>query len=144
MKVLYVLGPNLGRLGEREPHLYGSQTLAEIELEVTERATRLGHAVTWRQSDDETDVVAWIRGAAAEGFDAVIANPGALTHYASAVGEAAAACAVPLVEVHMTNIYAREPFRHASVVSPHAAAVIVGAGAGVYHLALEALPWTTR
>ena len=144
MKVLFLFGPNLGSLGTRDPARYGTQTLAEIMGEVTERGARLGHAVAWRQSDLEGDLLGWIRSAAVEGFGAVVANPGALSHYSIALRDAVEACGVPVVEVHMTNVYAREPFRRTSVLSPVAAAVIAGAGAGGYHLALEALPWITR
>ena len=112
--------------------------------EVTERGARLGHEVAWRQSDLEGDLLGWIRSAAVEGFGAVVANPGALSHFSIALRDAVEACGVPVVEVHMTNVYAREPFRRTSVLSPVAAAVIAGAGAGGYHLALEALPWITR
>jgi 3-dehydroquinate dehydratase II len=143
MKVLFVFGPNLGALGEREPEKYGSQTLAELMGEVAERATSLGHEVQWRQSDHEGDLVGWLLGAAREGFGAVVMNPGALTHYSYSLRDAVEACGAPVIEVHMTNIYAREEFRRHSVVSPVVRASIVGAGAGGYHLALEALPWIT-
>ncbi len=141
MKVLFVFGPNLGVLGEREPEKYGSQTLAELMGEVAERGTSLGHEVEWRQSDHEGDLVGWLLGAAREGFGAVVVNPGALTHYSYSLRDAVEACGAPVIEVHMTNIYAREGFRRHSVISPVARASIAGAGAGGYHLALEALPW---
>ena len=144
MKVLYVFGPNLGALGTRDPARYGTQTLAGIMEAVGTRATTMGHEVTWRQSDVEGDLLGWIRAARGEGFAAIVANPGALSHYSIALRDAVEACGLPLIEVHMTNVFAREPFRRTSVVSPVAATVIVGAGAGVYHLALEALPWITR
>ena len=81
MRVLYVFGPNLGALGTREPELYGTQTLAEIMGEVAERAGTLGHEVDWRQSDHEAELLGAITGAREEGFDVVVANPGALSHY---------------------------------------------------------------
>jgi 3-dehydroquinate dehydratase-2 len=143
MKVLYVFGPNLGTLGTREPELYGTQTLAEIMGEVAERAGALGHEVDWRQSDHEAELLGAITGAREEGFDVVVANPGALSHYSIALRDAIEACGLPVVEVHMTNIYAREEFRRHSVISAVCRATIVGAGAGGYHLALEALPWIT-
>lgn len=143
MKVLFLFGPNLGTLGTREPELYGSASLAEIMGEVAERAASLGHETEWRQSDHEGDLVGWLLGAAGEGFGAVVVNPGALTHYSYALRDAVEACGAPVVEVHMTNIYAREEFRRHSVISPVARATFVGAGAGGYHLALEALPWIT-
>lgn len=143
MRVLFVFGPNLGALGTREPDLYGSQTLEEIMGEVEERARRLGHETAWRQSDQEGELLGWLRSAAGEGFGAIVANPGALTHYSYALRDAVEASGLPVVEVHMTNIYAREEFRRHSVISPVCRATIVGAGAGGYHLALEALPWIT-
>jgi 3-dehydroquinate dehydratase-2 len=144
MKVLFLFGPNLGALGTRDPELYGSQTLAEIMGEVVERAGTLGHEVAWRQSDHEADLLGGFGGAREEGFEAVVANPGALSHYSIALRDAIEACGLPVIEVHMTNIYAREEFRRHSVISGVCRATIVGAGAGGYHLALEALPWITR
>jgi 3-dehydroquinate dehydratase-2 len=143
MKVLYVFGPNLGALGTREPELYGTQTLAEIMGEVAERAGTLGHEVEWRQSDHEAELLGALSGAREEGFDVVVANPGALSHYSIALRDAIEACGLPVIEVHMTNIYAREEFRRHSVISAVCRATIVGAGAGGYHLALEAIPWIT-
>ncbi len=144
MKVLYVFGPNLGTLGTRDPERYGSQTLEEIMGEVGERAKALDHEVEWRQSDHEGDLVGWLGSAAGEGFGAVVVNPGALSHSSYALRDAVEACSLPVVEVHMTNIYAREAFRRHSVISEVCATTIAGAGAGSYHLALEALPWITR
>ena len=143
MKVLFLFGPNLGALGTRDPERYGGQGLPEIMGGVAERAGRLGHDVEWRHSDHEGDLVAWLLSAAGEGYGAVAINPGALTHYSYALRDAIEACDVPVVEVHMTNIYGREDFRRYSVISPVCRATIAGAGAGVYHLALEALPWIT-
>jgi 3-dehydroquinate dehydratase-2 len=144
VNVLFLFGPNLGALGAREPERYGTETLEEIMRGVSERAGALGHTVTWRQSDAEGDLLGWIRGAAGEEFDAIVVNPAALSHYSYALRDAIAACGLPVVEVHMTNIHAREGFRRTSVVSPVARVVIAGAGAGSYHLALEALAWITR
>lgn len=143
MKVLYLLGPNLGALGTRQPELYGTATLPEIMEGVGARARELGHELTWRQSDVEAELLGWARDAAREGFDALVVNPAALSHYSYALRDAVAACGLPVVEVHQTNIHAREGFRRTSVISPVARAVVVGAGAGSYHLALEALPWIT-
>jgi 3-dehydroquinate dehydratase-2 len=143
MKVLFVFGPNLGALGARDPERYGSRTLAQIMGDVEERATRLGHELEWRQSDHEGDLVGWVLSAAGEGFGAVVVNPGALSHYSYALRDAVEACDAPVLEVHMTNISAREEFRRHSVVSAVCRATISGVGEGVYHLALEALPWIT-
>jgi 3-dehydroquinate dehydratase-2 len=144
VRILYVFGPNLGRLGTRDPERYGTQTLEEIMSVVAERARALGYDVEWRQSEHEGDIVAWLNGAAAEGVEAVVINPGALTHYSYALRDAVEGCGLPVVEVHQTNIYAREPFRRHSVIAPVVRASIAGAGAGGYGLALEALAWITR
>ena len=143
MKVLYLFGPNLGALGRRDPETYGTETLAEIMEAVAGRATELGHDVAWRQSDAEADLVGWLLAASSEGQDAVVINPGALTHYSYALRDAVEASELPVVEVHMSNIYAREEFRRHSVVSEVCRATVTGMGAGGYHLALEAMPWIT-
>ena len=143
MKVLYVFGPNLGALGTREPERYGTESLDEIMRSVRERAATLGHEVEWRQSDHEGDLVGWLVGARADGVDAVVVNPGALTHYSYALRDAIEGSGVPVVEVHMTNIHAREDFRRRSVIAEVCRASISGLGAGGYHLALEAMPWIT-
>jgi len=141
MKVLYLFGPNLGALGTRDPERYGSETLDGIMSAVEERGQTLGHEIVWRQSDHEGDLVGWLHGATAEGAGAIVINPGALTHYSYALRDAIEACDLPVVEVHMTNIHAREPFRRRSVVADVCRASIIGLGAGGYHLALEAMPW---
>jgi 3-dehydroquinate dehydratase-2 len=143
MRVLFLFGPNLGALGARDPERYGTQTLEEIMGEVGDRAGRLGHDTGWHQSDFEGELLGWIHQAPADGWEAIAVNPGALTHYSYALRDAIEACPLPVVEVHMTNIYAREEFRRHSVISPVCRATIAGAGAGGYHLALEALPWIT-
>lgn len=143
MKALFLFGPSLGALGRRDPAVYGSATLAELMAEVEERGLALGHEVAWRQSDHEGDLVGWLLGARDEGTDAVIINPGALTHYSYALRDAVEASGVPVVEVHLSNIYAREEFRRHSVVSEVCRATITGLGAGGYHLALEGMPWIT-
>jgi 3-dehydroquinate dehydratase II len=141
MKILYLFGPNLGALGRRDPETYGSQTLSDIMAEVETRATAQGHAIVWHQSDHEGDLIGWLLGAADDGAAAVVINPGALAHYSYALRDAIEACELPVVEVHMSNIHAREAFRRRSVVSEVCRASIVGLGAGGYHLALEAMPW---
>ncbi len=143
MKVLYLFGPNLGALGTREPDRYGTESLEEIMRGVQKRAARLHHEVVWRQSDHEGDLVGWIVGASAEGMAAIVVNPGALTHYSYALRDAIEGCGVPTLEVHMTNIHAREDFRRRSVIAEVCRASISGLGAGGYHLALEAMPWIT-
>ena len=143
MKVLYLFGPNLGALGRRDPETYGSATLDEIMGAVSERGGTLGHEVVWWQSDHEGELVGWLLAAAAEGHEAVVLNPGALSHYSYALRDAVEASGLPVLEVHMSNIYAREEFRRHSVISAACRATIAGAGAGGYHVALEALPWIT-
>lgn len=143
MRVRFVFGPNLGRLGTRDPDRYGTETLEQIMTDVTERGRALGHEIDWRQSDHEGDVVAWLNAATADGIEAVVINPGALTHYSYALRDAVEGCGLPVVEVHQTNIYAREPFRRHSVIAPVVRASIAGAGAGGYRIALEALAWIT-
>ncbi len=141
--MLFLFGPNLGALGLRDPEAYGGETLPELMGAVEERGRDLGHEIGWRQSDHEGDLAGWLLGAASEGFGAVVINPGALTHYSYALRDAVEASGLPVIEVHMTNIYAREEFRRHSVISPVARATIAGLGAGGYHLALESLQWIT-
>ena len=141
MNVLFLFGPNLSALGRRDPSVYGSQTLEEIMAEVERSATEGGHDVTWRTSEHEGELGAWLLAAQGEGFDAVVLNPGALAHYSYALRDAVEACGLPAIEVHMSNVFAREEFRRHSVISPACRVVISGAGVGGYHLALEALRW---
>jgi 3-dehydroquinate dehydratase-2 len=143
VKILYLFGPNLGALGTRDPQTYGSETLDEIMAAVTERGREMDHDVSWRQSDVEGELIAWLLGAREDQIDAVVINPGALTHYSYALRDAIDASGLPVVEVHMTNIHAREGFRRTSVVADVCRASIIGLGAGGYHLALEAMPWIT-
>lgn len=144
MKVLILFGPNLGALERRDPELYGGRSLDELMDGVVERGRALGHDVAWRQSDHEGELVGWLLAAAAEGFEAVVLNPGALTHYSYALRDAVEASGLPVLEVHLSNIAAREGFRRRSVIAEVCAGTIAGLGAGGYHVALEALPWITR
>ena len=143
MNVLYVFGPNLGALGARDPEIYGGETLAEIMDAVERRAVETGHVVTWRQSNHEGELVDWLLAARADGTDVIVLNPGALSHYSYALRDAIEACELPVIEVHMSNIAARETFRHTSVVSAVCRGTISGLGAAGYHLALEAMQWIT-
>lgn len=144
MNVLFVFGPNLGALGRREPELYGTATLTEVMADVDRRAGELGHAVRWRQSDHEGELVGWLLAAAGEGIEAVVLNAGALSHYSYALRDAIEASGLPVVEVHQSNISAREAFRHTSVISAVCRGTISGLGVAGYHLALEAMPWITN
>jgi 3-dehydroquinate dehydratase II len=143
VKIRFLFGPNLGALGTREPERYGTESLAEIMSTVQERADALGHEISWHQSDHEGDLVGWLVGARDDGIEAIVINPGALTHYSYALRDAIEGCGLPVVEVHMTNIHAREDFRRRSVIAEVCRASISGLGAGGYHLALEAMPWIT-
>jgi 3-dehydroquinate dehydratase-2 len=143
MKVLYVFGPNLGALGRRTPEVYGSDDLDTIMASVGERGGGLGHEVSWRQSDHEGDLVGWLLGAQAEGVGAVVLNAGALTHYSYALRDAVEASGLPVIEVHQSNVAAREAFRRTSVISDVCRGTISGLGVAGYHLALEGLAWIT-
>jgi 3-dehydroquinate dehydratase II len=143
VNVCYFFGPNLGALGRRDPETYGSASLAEIMTEVASKGSSMGHAVTYRQTDHEGELIGWLLAAASGGIEAIVLNPGALTHYSYALRDAVEACDLPVVEVHQSNIHAREPFRRTSVISDVCRGTISGLGVGGYHLALEAMPWIT-
>ena len=131
-------GPNLNLLGQREPHIYGAATLADYEAAVTTAAAQLGHTVQAFQTNHEgalVDAIHAARGVAA----AIIINPGAFTHYAWSIHDALAAFAGPIIEVHISNPNAREPWRHTSVVAPVATGSIVGLGLHGYQLAVQAV-----
>jgi len=137
--MIYVLnGPNLGRLGTREPAVYGSTTYADLVALCSKAAERLGLPVEVRQTDAEHEMIHWLHAAADEGADVVL-NPGAWSHYNYAIRDACAMLRGKLVEVHISNIHTREEFRHHSVVSAVATGVIAGLGVDGYRLALEHL-----
>ena len=137
-RVLVLNGPNLNMLGVREPATYGSQTLADIERACAADGEALGLTVTCRQSNHEGELVTWIQQALGEA-DAIVINPGGYSHTSVAIHDAIRAVGLPVVEVHLSNIHAREAFRHHSYVSPVALGVICGFGAAGYKLALSAL-----
>lgn len=143
IRVLVINGPNLNLLGRREPGVYGSETLAEVEGRVRDRAAKLDCDVDFRQSNSEGELVGWLHEAA-DRYDAVVMNPGAFTHYSYALRDAISATRVRLYEVHISNIHAREEFRHRSVVSAVAAGSVVGLGTIGYELALEAAVRASR
>ena len=136
--ILVLNGPNLNLLGVREPKTYGSETLADIEEACLERAAALDLALDFRQSNHEGQIVDWIQEAR-EGADGIIINAGALTHTSVAILDALNAADLPVIEVHLSNIFRRERFRHHSYVSFAARGVICGLGPHGYELALEAL-----
>lgn len=136
MKVLVLNGPNLGRLGRREPDVYGTTSYAELEALCVRGGAELGLEVEVRQSEHEGELLGWLHGAADERTPVVL-NAGALTHTSVALGDACAMLTAPLIEVHISNVHAREEFRHRSYVSAHATGVIVGLGVEGYVLALS-------
>nr|WP_202886789.1 type II 3-dehydroquinate dehydratase [Kribbella sandramycini] len=131
-------GPNLGRLGSREPEKYGSATYAEVAAECVRLGGELGFAVEVRQTDDEAELVGWLHEAA-DGKIPVVLNPAAFTHYSYALRDACAQRTAPLIEIHLTNPATREEFRHTSVVAGVATGTIAGFGLDSYRLALRAL-----
>jgi 3-dehydroquinate dehydratase-2 len=138
--ILVLNGPNLNLLGVREPQTYGRETLADIEESCLERAAALDLAVDFRQSNHEGQLVDWIQEAR-EGADGIIINAGAYTHTSIAILDALRACELPIIELHLSNIFSREPFRHHSYISAVARGVICGFGAQGYVLALEAIAY---
>lgn len=136
--VLVLNGPNLGRLGRREPDVYGSTTHDELVALIDREAETLGLKAVVRQSDNEADLLGWIH-AAADAGDPVIINAGALTHTSVALRDACSELRAPLIEVHISNVHAREEFRHHSYLSAVATGVIVGLGVQGYLLALRYL-----
>jgi 3-dehydroquinate dehydratase-2 len=138
--ILVLNGPNLNLLGVREPKTYGSETLADIEEACLERAAGLDLALDFRQSNHEGQLVDWIQEAR-ESADGIIINAGAYTHTSIAILDALRACELPIIEVHLSNIFAREAYRHHSYISSIARGVICGFGAQSYILALDAMAY---
>ncbi|MER2605704.1 MAG: type II 3-dehydroquinate dehydratase [Siculibacillus sp.] len=136
--VFVLNGPNLNLLGTREPSVYGSTTLADVEAMARAAGTRLGLEVDFRQSNHEGVLVDWIHEAREKAVG-IVMNPGAYTHTSIALHDAIKGVGLPLIEVHISNVFARESFRHHSYVSPVAAGVMCGFGTHGYVLALEAL-----
>jgi len=138
LKVLVLNGPNLNRLGRREPAIYGSQTLADLAELCAATGKDLGLDVDFRQTNHEGELLEWLHEAA-DNAHPVVLNAAAWTHTSVAVGDACAQLTAPLIEVHISNVHKREEFRHHSYVSAHATGVIVGLGAGGYTAALRHL-----
>ncbi len=137
-KVMVLNGPNLDKLGTREPDIYGNLTLADISDACNKRAGELGLQIDFRQSNSESEIIEWLHLAAADGIP-VIFNPAAFTHYSLAIRDAAALLTAPLIEVHISNPLAREEFRHTSLISGLAKGTISCFGVNSYLLALSAL-----
>jgi 3-dehydroquinate dehydratase-2 len=137
MKILFLNGPNLNLLGQREPEVYGRTTLKDIEAKVRERADKLGVEIDFRQSNLEGELVAWIQQAKGK-FNVIVLNAAAYTHTSIALRDAISAVGVPTIEIHLSNVHAREEFRHKSLIAPVCRGQIVGFGADSYILAVEA------
>ncbi|MFH1684457.1 MAG: type II 3-dehydroquinate dehydratase [Candidatus Margulisiibacteriota bacterium] len=137
MKILVIHGPNLDKLGQREIDVYGEVTLTEIDAALKKLGKELNVEVESAQSASEGEIVDKI-GSAAKDYAAIVINPAAYTHYSIAIRDAVAACQVPVVEVHLSNIYSREEFRHKSVIAPVAVGQIAGFGLNSYLLGLRA------
>jgi len=136
MRVLVLHGPNLNLLGSREPDVYGTTTLAEIDEMLAKQAAAGGHEISSFQSNTEGELIDKLQ---VGGFDGVLINPGGLTHYSIALRDAVQALSVPVVEVHLSNIFAREEFRQRSVISGACKGIVSGFGAQSYVLGLRAL-----
>lgn len=143
MRLLVIHGPNLNLLGTRSPEIYGPQTLEEIDAALRETAHQLGVTLETRQFNSEGAIIDALH-AARENADGVILNPGAYAHYSYAIADAVAAVALPVVEVHLSNVYAREAFRRTSVVAPACTGSIAGFGMQSYLLALRVLAEAPR
>ena len=138
MDILLINGPNINRTGKRKVEHYGAQTLEEINAEIANYARELGARCDMRQSNHEGEIIDWIQQAE-EGYGGIVLNAGAYTHYSYAIRDAIECCSIPVVEVHMSNIHAREAFRHTSVIAPVCAGSIIGFGKQGYMLAVRAL-----
>jgi len=137
-KVLVIHGPNLNMLGKREPDIYGNESLADIDMSLRQKADALNMELETYQSNNEGDIVQKIQGAM-DSVDGLIINPAAYTHTSVAIRDAILLLDIPVIEVHLSNIYKREPFRHHSMIAGAASAQISGLGAYGYTAALDAL-----
>lgn len=137
MKILFLNGPNLNLLGQREPEVYGRSTLADIEARVRQKARELAAEVEFRQSNVEGELVTWIQQAKKQ-FDVVVLNAAAYTHTSVAIRDAISAVGIPTIEIHLSNVHAREEFRHRSQIAAVCRGQIAGFGPYSYVLALEA------
>ena len=136
--LLLINGPNLNLLGSREPGVYGETNLADVESRLTRVATELGHELQCFQSNAEHEIVDRVQQAQTESVDFILLNPGAFTHTSIAIRDALLAVRIPFIEIHLSNVFAREDFRHSSYFSDIAAGCLFGLGAIGYELALQA------
>lgn len=139
MKILIINGPNLNMLGKREPEIYGKTTLKDIENNLKTLADELSLEIDFRQTNYEGDLVTWIQNSVSEDCNGIIINAAAYTHTSIAIYDAIKSVGLPVVEVHLSNIFAREDFRHHSYISPVAKGQICGFGEDSYNLALRAI-----
>lgn len=137
MEILVIHGPNLNLLGSREPDVYGQDTLAQIDADLVDFGAKHGTAVRTYQSNHEGELIDRVHAARSDGTAFIIINPGAFTHTSIALRDALAATSLPFIEVHLSNVHRREPFRHRSYFSDIAVGVIAGLGAAGYRLALQ-------
>jgi len=137
MKILFLNGPNLNLLGTREPEVYGRTTLKDIEAKVRDRAAKFGAEIDFRQTNLEGELVAWIQQSKGI-YNVIVLNAAAYTHTSIALRDAISAVGVPTIEIHLSNVHAREEFRHKSLIAPVCKGVIAGFGAESYVLAVEA------
>jgi len=137
-KILILNGPNLNLLGSREPEIYGHETLSDIEQKCSQHAKAIGISTDFRQSNSEGELVDWLQSAIGT-VDGIIINPAAYTHTSVAILDALKQVDCPIIELHLSNIFSREPFRHHSYISPVANGLICGFGAHGYLLALDAI-----
>lgn len=138
MKILFLNGPNLNLLGQRQPEIYGKTTLSDIEAKLREKAAKLpGVEVSFRQSNHEGELVTWIQEARGK-VSVIVINAAAYTHTSIALRDAITAAEVPTIEIHLSNIHAREEFRHQSMIAAVCRGQIAGFGANSYYLALDA------
>lgn len=138
MRILLLNGPNLNELGTREPEIYGTATLADVKQMVAERASSIGAEIRSFQANGEGALIDWLQSEQ-QAADGLIINAGAYTHYSVALRDAVAGCGLPAIEVHISNVYRREVFRHESLLSPVCSGTIVGLGVHGYVLAVDAL-----
>ncbi|MDE7280540.1 MAG: type II 3-dehydroquinate dehydratase [Ruminiclostridium sp.] len=141
MNILIINGPNLNLLGKREPGVYGNDSLEEIQREILEKAKQMNIEVAFFQSNHEGSIIDALHEAM-DSYDGVVLNAGAYTHYSYAIRDAIAAIKIPVVEIHLSNIHAREEFRHTSVIAPVCVGSIAGFGKKSYILGLRAVAWT--